>query len=83
MDGSAAAGAIAIIVTLAPVVLLTIRLVKIKRRGIGGGEFNHPLANAGYGGVAPATTIQQDFGGPGTSQQDIPAAPPNPDPRAG
>lgn len=39
-----------------------------QRYGAGGGEFNNPLATAGYGGVPPGTVIQEDFGGVTTVQ---------------
>ncbi|MEV6773815.1 hypothetical protein AB0N05_34785 [Nocardia sp. NPDC051030] len=64
----------AIALTLAPVTLMTIRLVKIKRHGIGGGEFNHPFATAGYGGVLPGSVMQEDFGDTTTSHTEIVAA---------
>ncbi|MGW4245636.1 hypothetical protein [Nocardia sp. NPDC004722] len=38
------------------------------RYGREGGEFGQPFAKAGYGGVAPGTVIQEDFGGVQTSQ---------------
>ncbi|WP_306363767.1 hypothetical protein [Nocardia sp. CC227C] len=58
----------AVVVAFAPIWLLWLRRRKIKRYGVGGGEFNHPLANIGYGGVPPGTTIQTDFGTAGSSE---------------
>ncbi|WP_282778108.1 MULTISPECIES: hypothetical protein [unclassified Nocardia] len=58
----------AVVAALAPIWLLWLRRRKIKRYGIGGGEFNHPFATLGYGGVPPGTVIQEDFGGPGKSE---------------
>ncbi|GAB0108186.1 hypothetical protein JMUB6875_71950 [Nocardia sp. JMUB6875] len=66
-----------------PMTLLVLRWRKIKRHGIGGGEFNHPLAAAGYGGVPPGTVIQEDFGRTTTIQTQTTGTTddPEPDPR--
>ncbi|NNH73507.1 hypothetical protein HLB23_27240 [Nocardia uniformis] len=69
MDGESLAFLImAIAATIGPLVLLWMRRRRIRRYGVGGGEFNHPFAHAGYGGVPPGTSIQEDFGGATTTQ---------------
>ncbi|WP_040813144.1 hypothetical protein [Nocardia concava] len=69
MDGSALVPILVLMIGFfGPMTLLVLRWRKIRRHGIGGGEFNHPLSTAGYGGVPPGTVIQEDFGGITTVQ---------------
>ncbi|MBF6134181.1 hypothetical protein IU501_14390 [Nocardia otitidiscaviarum] len=67
-DGAWVVLIMAVVVAIAPIWLLWLRRRRIKRYGVGGGEFNHPFATMGYGGVPPGTSIQAEFGGPGTSE---------------
>ncbi len=45
-----------------PLALMALRWRKIKRYGVGGGEFNQPFATIGDGGVPPGTVMQENFG---------------------
>ncbi|MEV6071158.1 hypothetical protein AB0L82_31820 [Nocardia sp. NPDC052001] len=79
IDGSALVPLLVLMIgVVGPSVLMVMRWRRIKRHGIGGGEFNHPLAAAGYGGVSPGTAIQEDFGGVTAVQTQAAATGPGP-----